>query len=407
MRAREIAESLERFRRRGAGTDAERRAARWLAGELESTGREVLIEQFWCRPNWPLTHAWHIALAVAGSLTMVSSPRAGGALLLAALVFVLADEFIGQSPGRWLTRQSASQNVVALPRNSQASDQNLRLVITAGYDAGRTGLAFRDPLRRAAGALRSRARGFTIGWLGWVALAIIWLLIVSIVRLQGHNSTGVGLTQLPPTIGLVLGLALLLDLATSETSPAGGDNGSGVGVAVELARALDAAPPRHVDVEVVLTGASDIEGLGLRHYLRRRKEVIRPLNSAVLGIAACTAGSPCWWRREGRLVPLQSAPRMRELAARVAQEQPDLGVVRQSGGSNTPAHPARIARIPALGIGTIAEDGLVPRSHQRADTAAAIDSGAIEQAVEFGLMLVDAIDASMAERQRAAAATPA
>src|SRR5205823_940220 len=146
-------------------------------------GARVLIEQFWCRPNWRRTHAWHIALALAGSLTMVSSPRVGGALLLAALVFVLADALTGRSPGRWLTRQSASQNVVALPaRDNHSSERNLRLVITANYDAGRAGLAFRDPLRRAAAAMRNQTRGLTLGWLGWLSVAMVWLLIVAIVR---------------------------------------------------------------------------------------------------------------------------------------------------------------------------------------------------------------------------------
>src|SRR5436309_2272033 len=137
MRALEHAARLERFPRRVAGSDAERRAASWPARELEASGREVVIEPVWGRPNWPLAHAWHMALALAGSLVEVSSPRVGGGLLLAALLFEFADAFTGRSPGRWLTRQSASQNVIALaPRADQKSNRKLRLVITANYDAG-------------------------------------------------------------------------------------------------------------------------------------------------------------------------------------------------------------------------------------------------------------------------------
>jgi hypothetical protein len=408
VRALETAKNLEKFRSRGAGTDAERRAARWLAAELGRTGREVVVEPFWCRPNWALAHAWHVALALAGSLVAVSSPRAGGGILLAALVFVLVDVYLGYSPGRWLTRARASQNVVALPpTNQQNEDQNLRLLITANYDAGRTGLAFRDFLRHPTASIRKDLRGKTLGWLGWLAVAIVWLLVVAIVRLQGHNSTAIGFAQLPPTIALVLGLALLLDLASSQRSPAAGDNGTGVAIAVELARALDAAPPRHVDIEVVLTGASDIEGIGLRRYLRARRRSISPLNTAVLGIAASPAGRPCWWSSEGRLFPVRSAPRMRQVAARVADEQSDLNAIRHSDRSCTPAFPALAARIPALAIGARGDYGVAPRSHQSGDTAAEVHTEAVEQVVEFGLMLVDAIDAELAARERASAATPA
>src|SRR5437588_9346926 len=104
---------LASFDRRGAGTDAERRAARWLAGELTKSGRTVEVETFWCRPNWALAQAWHVSLALAGSLVSTSSPRVGIALLGVALLSIVADAVIGRSPGRRLTPERASQNVVA------------------------------------------------------------------------------------------------------------------------------------------------------------------------------------------------------------------------------------------------------------------------------------------------------
>ncbi len=73
------------------------------------------VESFWCRPNWALAHAWHAALGLAGSLLSVPLPHLGLDLLLAALACVLADELLGISPGRRLTRERASQNVVARP----------------------------------------------------------------------------------------------------------------------------------------------------------------------------------------------------------------------------------------------------------------------------------------------------
>src|SRR5205807_5403029 len=103
MRTKDTVSALADFEQRGAGTDAERRAALWLQAEIGSADRQARLEPFWCRPNWALAHSWHIALALAGSLVSVSSPRVGGALLLVALLSVIADGAIGISPGRRLT----------------------------------------------------------------------------------------------------------------------------------------------------------------------------------------------------------------------------------------------------------------------------------------------------------------
>jgi len=408
MRALDVAARLEGFKHRGAGTDAERRAAGWLADELRKTGRGVLVEPFWCRPNWALAQAWHVALGLAGSLVSVSSPRIGGALVLVALIFVLADAITGFSPGRRLSPEHASQNVVALPRTGgQEPTSNLRLVITANYDAGRTGLAYRDPLRRPAAAVRRAVRSLTVGWVGWLGVAMIWLLVLAILRLNGHHSGGIGAVQLPPTIGLVLALALLLEQATASWSPGAGDNGTGIGVALELARALDAAAPRNIDAAVVLTGAGDREGIGLRRYLRTHRSELAPANTAVLAIAASGAGRPCWWRSQGVLHAPRSAPRLRQLASQLATGEPDLGAFEHSDRTATPALPALAARIPAITVGATDDHGLAPRSHQRTDSSLAVNPQTVDHVVEFGLTLVDAMDSDLAARRQATAATPA
>ena len=390
---RDVAPQLESFVGRGGGTDAERRASWWLAHLLNRRGRRVSIETFWCRPNWALAQAWHVALALAGSLVSVATPRAGGAMLLAALVFILADALTGVSPGRRLTRERASQNVVVT--RAKAGADLLHLIVAANYDAGRTGLAYRDRLRELTGRARRRLGGFTVGWLGWLTGAIIWLLITAIIRLEGHHSAGIGAIQLIPTVGLLVALALLLEHAVADWSPGAGDNGSGVGVAVAVARAVSSSPPQNVNVEVVLTGASDGEGAGLRQYLRQRQRTYTPANTVVLGLAPCPSGSVRWWLTDGPLLPLRYGARLAALARRVADEQPHLGARPHDGRGTTPSLPARRARIPALAIGCLDERDLVPRSHQADDTAQALDRTAHDQATQFVLMLIDAIDAAL------------
>jgi hypothetical protein len=389
--------SLEQFAGRGAGTNAERRAALWLAGQLASRQREVAVEPFWCRPNWALAQAWHVMLALAGSLVAVASPRVGGAMLLAALIFVIADALTGVSPGRRLTPEHASQNVVSVPPPGpdDSDTGRLHLIITANYDAGRTGLIYRDGVRSATARLRQALGGFTVGWVGWLVIDLVVLLAMAILRLEGHTGVGVGAVQLLPTVALLVVLVLLLESAATAWSPAAGDNGSGVAVALSLARALGVSPPRWLKVEVVLTGAGDGGGIGLRRHLRARRRTHRPSNTVVLGIAPCTTGALRWWSKDGPLIPLRYGKRVLALAQGIAEQQPQLGVQGHSGRGSTPALPARQVRIPAVAIGALDTEEIVPRSHQPDDVAAAISRQAHDQAVQFGLMLVDAVDAAL------------
>ena len=117
MRPRETITALAGFEGRGPGTDAERRTAQWLARDLVANRQRVRVETFWCRPNWALAHAWHVALALVGSLVSVSHPTIGAALLAVALASTVADDVLGTSLGRRLTPERASQNVIATARS--------------------------------------------------------------------------------------------------------------------------------------------------------------------------------------------------------------------------------------------------------------------------------------------------
>jgi hypothetical protein len=178
-------------------------------------------------------------------------------------------------------------------------------------------------------------------------------------------------------------------------------------VAVELARALDAAPPRNLAVELVLQGAGDGGGIGLRRYLRARRTERTPANTIVLGVAACTGGGPRWWTSDGPLLPLRYQRPLIALCARLADEEPALGAAPHGGRGSTPALAARLLRRPAISIGCLDGRGLAPRSHQREDVAAQIEPASLDAGVQFGLMLVDGIDAWLAETRRRTAVTSA
>ncbi len=412
MRAHEIAAHLEGFRGRGPGTDAERRAANWLARELAGAGLEVGVDPFWCRPNWALAHAWHVALVIAGSLLSVSDPGLGAALLLVALVSIVADAVLGASIGRRLTPERASQNVVARP--ARRGDQ-LRLVIAANYDAGRTGLVYRERCRAAAAWLRRVTGGPSPGWLGWLCIATVWLIAVAVLRHEHDRSTALAISQFIPTALLVLAGAALLELGTAGFGPAANDNGSGAAVAVALTRALAAAPPQHVAVELVLEGAGEGGHIGLRRHVRRRTGAPRPTrygirrrprvldrtNAAVIAFPACGAGRLRVWTSDGPLLPLRYSKRFRQLCAT------ELDAAPHRGRGSTPALPARLAGIPAIALGCLDSDGIAPRSHQRGDVAAALEAPALDATLESALILVDALDTFLAHTASAHTDAPA
>jgi Peptidase family M28 len=403
MRPAETIASLASFEGRGAGTDPERRAGRWLTTQLSSSRRAAQSEPFWCRPNWALTHAWHSVVGLAGSLLAVSEPRVGGALVLIALLSLLADAASGVSLGRLLTPERASQNIVS----GRDDEQRVRLIITANYDVGRAGLVYGDRLRSTAAWLAGITGRIGPGWLGWLAIALVWLIMVAVLRLDGDKGTAIGVAQLPPTVGLVLALALLLEQATARFAPGANDDASGVAGAIALARALDVSPPRRLEVELVLQGAGDGGAIGLRRFLRARRGTRRASNTIVIGIAACGQGTPVWFRSDGTLVPVGYFRQLRRLAADVANQNAHLKARPHRGRGTAPALPARSRRLPAITIGALDERGVAPRSHQAVDIPDRVDTASVDRVVEFGLLLVDAIDAYIASRPAPAAAASA
>jgi hypothetical protein len=379
MRPAETIAALARFEHRGAGTDAERRAANWLTAQVETTARAARVEPFWCRPNWALAHAWHAALAVAGSLLVEVDSRVGGTLVLVALLSLIADATTGMSLGRRLTREHASQNVVS----EDDRGAGVHLIVTANYDAGRAGLVTRARLRRAAAAARLFGR-WAPGWLGWLAIACAWILAIAILRLGGHRGTVVGIAQLIPTIGLVLALALLLEQASAAFGTTENDNSSGVAAALALVKALDAGPPRHLSVDLVLQGAGDGGGIGLRQYLRRRSGERAASNTVVLGLAPCGHGDPHWFESDGALVPLAYFRELRGMCELVASGDPGLKAKGIRARGSSPALPGRERRLPAIALG-----------------AAGAGDDAVDLVVQFGLLLVEAIDRFLASRRGA------
>src|ERR1700752_1453460 len=82
----DLIRTLCSFESRAAGTDAERRAASWLAARLSAGGRRVEVEPTYVHPRSGLVHAGHCLLGLAGSLLATVQPAIGFAIVLATAV---------------------------------------------------------------------------------------------------------------------------------------------------------------------------------------------------------------------------------------------------------------------------------------------------------------------------------
>jgi hypothetical protein len=102
-------------------------------------------------------------------------------------------------------------------------------------------------------------------------------------------------------------------------------------------------------------------------------------------------------------LPLRYSQRFRQLCANVARESHALP---HRGRGATPAFPARLARVPAIALGCLDQRGLAPRSHRPDDVPEALDPAALDGALEFALILVDAVDSFLAQGAAEAEAAP-
>ena len=154
-----------------------------------------------------------------------------------------------------------SQNVTS---PGATPDAPARIVLTAHYDAARSGLLFWR-WSRPPGRLR-RTLGRLAGPIDIVFWAIVAVLLFSVARLFiGEESTLFTAAQFLPTVVLIAAVILFVDIALSEVVPGASDNASGVAATLELARtSVRAIRLEHLDVWVVLPGAKEGLMLGMR-----------------------------------------------------------------------------------------------------------------------------------------------
>jgi hypothetical protein len=381
------------FEGRLAGTDAERRAANWLAGRLREIGRRAEVEPTYVHPQWALVAAVHSLLALGGSLIALTQPPVGFAIvLLTALSFYL-DLNARFYLLRRLFFRRASQNVVA---RGPRPDAPGRLVLCANYDTARTGAAYGQRWRRwTARAAKLLPVPFSPARLVFWSLAL--LLPVIGLRMAGIEDNWVSALQLPPTLVLLVAVFLLVDVELSAPVPGANGNASGVATALSLADELERDPPANLDLWVVFTGAGETLAEGMRSFVRAHRDELDRESTWFVDLEAVGAGDLRFITSQGRVVSFGMVSRLTELCAAIgdAGREDDDGyrAAPLRSGFSGDSLPPLLAGYPATTVTCLAGDELVPANYRLpSDLPDALDPETMERVHGFVLELIRALD---------------
>jgi hypothetical protein len=391
----ELIEDLCAIEGRGPGTDAERRAAKLLAGRLKRMGRKVETEPTYVHPNYALVHAITLTLAIAGSLLAIDQPAIGFALVFLATTSFYLDHSTRAYLIRSLLFRRASQNVVSRGDRPLAP---LRVILTAHYDAAPTGYVFGERGLRTARRLSERARVLLGPWrlIFWGCLAA--LLPILGLRMAGIDAGWVSALQVVPTILLILAVFLLIDIALSKTVPGAYDNASGVAAVLSIADDLRADPAENLDVWVVLPGSEESLDEGMRAFLRRHRKELDPENTVFLNVDSVSYGTPHYQVAQGPIITYPMDAELVEFCEALAAAEPRYGARPVRVSLSDDATPIRVRGWRVTSI-TGLKDGLPPPwYHTPEDTPDRIDADAMANATDFVTALVRLLDRDAGRR---------
>jgi hypothetical protein len=379
------------FEGRRAGTDAERRAASYLAGELRDGGRDAEIEPTYVHPQFALAHAVHCGLGIAASIVALRAPAVGFAIVLATAASMYLDLNTRFYLVRSLFFRRASQNVVS---RGDRRDAPARVVLCAHYDAGPTGRVFAPRTVRRAGRIQSRLP-FPIGPFRIAFWSLAALLPILGARMAGFDPTWLSAVQLVPTLTLVVVVFALVDVALSDVVPGANDNASGVATVLGLARELDREQPEHLDVWVLLTGAEECLEEGMRAFVRDHRSELPRESTYFVCVDAVGYGEVRFETAAGWAISLPMSPRLMELCEALTDGLDARPLKRGVAGDSIAA---RVRRYSATTITCTTEIDFLPGLHTLDDVPENLQPEALERAHEFTLALVRLLDRDVGRR---------
>jgi len=292
---------------RGAATDNERRASRYIRARMASVLDTVSREEFatiqtaaWLESGF---HAEFVIVYLVSLLWPLAAFCYGTAML-----FLFIAEATGVAILSRLMRQERSQNVVGRLRNPYATRS---MVIMAHYDSPRRDFLIRPDTRA----------GTAVYWLRFI-------LMVVIVSGAAYTAVGAGPQWLDETVLALrtiaaanLGLfvaARLYRESRGQYVAGADDNASGVAVMLRLAEKFAADRPNRTDLSFVATGSGHAACGGMHRIVEQR--MFDPEKTMFINIQRVAHGPPAYVTREGILKSFDSSAALVEAAAAVSDQ---------------------------------------------------------------------------------------
>ena len=411
--------ALCRLPHRGTATAEEARAARWLAARLAEIGYEVDVQPF-TAPRHTLylgPGLIGLALAALGMLGARWQGPAGALGLLAAAAALALLPLVGELV-LWprgsrlslalLVPRGPSQNVVArlARKDGTAADAPRGAVALAAGDepgptpstpgrapegAGEVDAAARVPVGSASPLHVVVTAHYDTQWGSWLFAPRILPGLKAFFLVGYAAFLAVPLLLVARAAGLAVSTPLAVAAAASAAVAAfllvswlGGrpvnganDNGSGVAVALALARRWARGPLPGIQLILAFTGAEETGMRGMAALLEHPWfPRAAPGGIAVVNVDNVGAGRLHYLTAEGMLVPVRYAPWLVTQARRLAQGLP-AGLLTPGPRPLLPtdALVAAARGIPAITFLATGPGGRIPHYHWHTDRLEHVDRG--------------------------------
>lgn len=370
---------------RPAGSSGERKAARFVERELRKLGLEVVNQRF----RVPATTAGSKAIAriflLTGAALFPFQRHLSYALVLVGF-FSLLLEIYGRSPFAWLSAHPQSENVVA--RIRPVKEPQLRVVLVAHLDSHRAG-------PRNGTWAGGSYRGFLLlDFLGQATVFTVFTLAYAgfLLSMDAQKLDFLWKVGLLPCVPVLVSLAVQVSRALSgKASPGGNFNASGVALLLELANHYSRRQPQRAELWFAFTGASEINGRGVRKLVRNNRKDLREAYFFV--VQGVGRGFPACTRREGHLFGFRVNRRLEKLAKHVIDSYAhySAGLVKNRGvlGEAFQLLSRGYRAITICGL----ERGYAPRHRQKKkDDHISLDPRSLRLALDFTRSLLEAAD---------------
>jgi Zn-dependent M28 family amino/carboxypeptidase len=183
-------------------------------------------------------------------------------------------------------------------------------------------------------------------------------------------------------LGLLAGLGLELDIASSATVPGANDNATGVAALLALARRQLGDPIEGLEVVLVFPGAEESGMQGMAAFLRGAGD-LDPRRTLVLGLDTLGSGTPIVCTGEATLLEHGYGRQELELVESAAAAADLQAPERWRIGTWTDPILARFAGLPAVSMLSVGPAGTFTHYHHSSDLPEHVDWDCTRRCIEL------------------------